>query len=426
VLLGGGRGVRPIARLVAYQGWGDGRLIVLSAVALYVSVAAIAWLVWHIDLRPWLGIPPGPTLFFDTRNVLAALECQRLGYDPLVDNPCDPWQRPMFYPRVWLVAASSGLDQSHTNSVGAMLALLFLASVCLLVGRIRIGEGLIVALAVCSPAVMFALERGNMDVLLFSVLTAAVLVWRRGGHAGRIVSPAVVLLAAVSKLYPVFGLPAYLLLRSWRAALAMGVCLVVYVAYVVGTREDVAIVAQTATQGQYYSYGARILLGEAYRGLFGQNWEGGSTGAQAIALLVAAALGVGLFMWSWRMLRPEAGCQPPPTPALLGFYLGGLIYLGTFMIFKNYDYRLVYLLLTLPQLLAWVKDGRTAEPRTVIAALGLTSVLAALWVGAFSEALRLMDELVSWAVAGLFLVLLASCVPGLSAIRKSFDPRRVA
>src|SRR5207249_11410574 len=141
-----------------------GRIVVPAALVLSLTVAAVAWLVWRVDLRPWLRVPPGPSLFFDTRTVLAALECQRLGYDPLVDNPCDPWQRPMFYPRIWLLATPLGLDQSHTGVVGVLLVVLFVAAVCALVGRIGIGEGVIVSAVVCSPAVMFALERGNMDV----------------------------------------------------------------------------------------------------------------------------------------------------------------------------------------------------------------------------------------------------------------------
>ena len=56
----------------------------------------------------------GPSLFFDARNLTAAWECQRLGYDPLYENPCDPWGRPLMYLRPWLLSACLGLDQSHT------------------------------------------------------------------------------------------------------------------------------------------------------------------------------------------------------------------------------------------------------------------------------------------------------------------------
>ena len=43
------------------------------------------------------------------------------------------------------------------------------------------------------------------------------------------------------------------------------------------------------------------------------------------------------------------------TASLVGFHAGALIYLGTFAVANNFDYRLVFLLLTLPQLVEWVR-----------------------------------------------------------------------
>jgi hypothetical protein len=406
--------VRPLARLLAYQGRFDGRLVIVVALAAYVLAVVGAWEIWQVNLWPWLGVPPGPSVFFDARNVLAALECQRLGYDPLIENPCDPWQRPMFYPRVWLALQWLGLNQSHTNAFGALIALLGVASLLLLLGRIGVGEGIVVALAVCSPAVMFALQRGNMDVLLFAVLAVGVLLWRRGTPASRVLSPTVVLLAALAKLYPVLGLPAYFLVRNRRAAVVAAAGCSAFLVYVAITLQDVLTVARTATQGQYYSYGARILLGLVYHQVVGQNWEGASTIAQALTLIPVAAVLGGLW-WSSRRMAPETG--PPATGSLLAFYLGALIYVGTFTVFKNYDYRLVYLLMLLPQLFAWVRGGQLDERLRLLAGLGLACMLVELWIGALSEPLGLADELVSWALAGLLVALVAATAPRLAVTR---------
>jgi hypothetical protein len=414
--------VRPLACVLAYEGRADGRLVMLGAISVYFGAVAIARLIWQTSLWPWLGVPPGPTLFFDTRNVLAAIECQRLGFDPLVENPCDPWQRPMFYPRVWLAASWLGLDQSHTPALGVLIALLFFVSICLLLGRIGMGMGLVMAAAVCSPAVMLAIERGNMDVLLFCVLALSVLVWRRSTRASQVVSPILVLLAGIGKLYPIFALPAYLLFRCRRAALAALACLGAFVAYAALTFPDVVTVASTATQGQYYSYGARILLGAAFRQLVGQNWEGGSGAAQVVTVLVTASIGVCLAAWLRSRVIPPAAGEPGSTGTLLGFYVGATIYVGTFAVFKNYDYRLVYLLFVVPQLAAWVVDPRGGL-RAVVASLGLVTLVVGLWVGALSEALQLMDELLSWALAVLLTVLLAASVPDLNALRRSLAAR---
>jgi hypothetical protein len=294
---------------------------------------------------------------------------------------------------------------------------LFLASVCLLVGRISAGEGIVVVVAVCSPAVMLAVERANMDVVLFSVLVLAVLLWRRGTEVSRTLSPFLVLVAATGKLYPVFGLPAYALLRHRRAALAAAACGLLFLAYVAVTLDDVRTVATTATQGQYYSYGARILIGQAYHLVAGQDWQGASMAAQAIAAIPLLLLAV--FLWIWLRRRLGAGsweASQAPTAELLAFYLGTLLYVGTFAVFKNYDYRLVYLLLTLPQLMRWVRQGRAGDLRRSVAGLSLAAVVLSLWIGTLSEQLNLLDELVSWVVAGLLVALSAASVPRLSTL----------
>ena len=406
-----------LVRLLSFRPDVDGRLIVLAAVAVYVGIAWLVRFLWGVDARPWLGVPPGPSLFFDTRNITAALECRRLGYDPLVENPCDPWARAMFYPRVWLLLRWLGLDQSDTLALGLLIGLLSLAAVCLLTGRISAGEGIVVAIAVCSPAVMLALERANMDVVLFSVLVAAVLLWRRGTELSRTLSPFLVLVAATGKLYPVFGLPAYALLRHRRAALAAAACGLVFLIYVAVTLDDVRTVATTATQGQYYSYGARILIGQLYHLAAGQDWQGASMAAQAIAAIPLLLLVLVLWAWFRRRLGPGAGERPQaPTAELLAFCLGALLYVGTFAVFRNYDYRLVYLLLTLPQLMEWVRQGGAGDPRRSMAGLGLVAVVLGLWIGAWSEPLGLGDELVSWAVAGLLVALSAVSVPRLTTL----------
>ena len=80
--------------------------------------------------------PPGPSLFFDARNLTAAWECQRLGHDPLFDNPCDPWRRPLMYLRPWLLLGVLGLDHSHTFALSVVLVAAMFVSFFVLVGRV--------------------------------------------------------------------------------------------------------------------------------------------------------------------------------------------------------------------------------------------------------------------------------------------------
>ena len=198
---------------------GRARGAALAAVAVYATIAS-GRLVWGVDLWPRLGVPSGPSLFFDARNVTAAWECARLGYDPLYDSPCDPWGRPLNYPRPWLLLGVLGLDQSHTFAFAAVLVAAMFVSFSLLVGRVPAGTGIVMALAACSPAVMLAVERANMDIAMFSLVASSFLWWQTFPGTGRVVSPVLMLLAAVAKIYPVFALPVFVVTRSRIALLA--------------------------------------------------------------------------------------------------------------------------------------------------------------------------------------------------------------
>lgn len=396
----------------------DGRVVVLGAVVLYLCLVAVARIGWEVDVWPWLGVPSGPSLFFDARNVAAAAECSRLGHDPLVDNPCDPWGRTIFYPRIWLVLGSVGLDQGGTLVFGALIVAIFVLMLLVLLPRLTVGEGLIVAAAACSPAVMFAVERANMDLVIFSGLALAAVVWRRGSAAARYVAIALVLLMAVAKLYPAIALLAFLPSRDRRTRIAAAAALVLFGAYAVTTRDDIATISERATQGQEYSYGARILLGQIYHAVVGGEWGGSRAIAQALVFLAVALLAVGAWL-VWRHRSPTGHVIAPledarETSELLAFRMGALVYLGTFVVGNSFDYRLVCLLLVLPQLLRWpVPRGADGPGRLVRATLAVVVLL--LWIGALAGPLRLWDELVSWTAAGLLATLLVLTLPSLPA-----------
>jgi hypothetical protein len=397
----------------------DGRSIVVGVLALYLSLVAAVRALWDVDIWPWLGVPSGPSIFFDARNVAAAVECSRLGHDPLVDNPCDPWGRVMFYPRVWLVLRWTGLEQRHTLLFGVIVIAVFLVLLLLVLGRLSVVEGLVVAAAVCSPAVMFAVERANMDLVVFSGLALSAIVWRRGSARAELVAVGLVFLMAVAKLYPAVALLAFLPTRRRRTRVAAAAALLAFAVYAVATREDVATISGAATQGQYYSYGARILLGELYHGVLGEQWGGSRALAQALVLLAAMVLGLALWLWLRHHSRRSAEHKPfpemPETSHLIAFRLGALVYLGTFVAGNSFDYRLVFLLLTLPYLLRWPLHSGGAEPAT-LPRLAAAVVLVQLWIGTLSEQLRLLDELVSWTLAGMLVVLLARSAPSAIAV----------
>jgi hypothetical protein len=388
----------------------DGRVVLLGIVAVYFSAVAVARAAFGVDLWPYLGVSSAPTLFYDARNVAAAADCWELGHDPLVSNPCDPAGRVMVYPRVWVLLHFVGLRQSATWVFGAIVVALFLASLWFLLGRISVSQGLIAALAVTSPAVMLAIERGNMDLVVFAMFVLAVIVWRRG-EPGSLLSPALVLAAAIAKFYAIFGFLAFAFTGIRRVIWAVPAGLAIMILYVLFTIDDVRQVMSAPEGGLLYSYGARILIGNVYHRFVPGEWVYGNLLAQALAIIPVVVLTIVLWVWTRRRLGPLSAWERI-SPRVLSFHLGALTYLGTFAVRRNGDYRLIFLLLTLPLLLDWAAAS-TNQLRMRLARGGLLLVVAGLWVGALSPFIGPWDELASWGVAGIMVALLAATVPTL-------------
>ena len=409
--------MRSIRQLLTWKPEVDGRLILMIAVATYLGVVAAGRLEWGVDLWPYLGVPPGPSLFFDARNVTAAWESERLGYDPLYESPRDPWHRPLMYLRPWLLLGVLGLDQSHTFILSTTLIAAMFVSFALLVGRVTAGTGIVLAFAACSPAVMLAVERANMDIALFSIVTVSILLWRVLPRPARVISPIVILVGATAKIYPAFALPAFVVSGSRSAARAALLCVAAFGIYCVYSLRDIAHVAAIATQGEQFSYGARILPAHLYHQLGIERWSGPAVLKQVIAVVPLAAISAAIAIRVQRHLAPR-GDQPTVASApLLALQVGALIYLGTFAAANNFDYRLVFLLLTFPQLIEWASIPEHRLSR--LALVTLVAIVLLLWVGSLSRWLNLWDELASWAVAGLLAAVVAATVPGLDAVRKS-------
>jgi hypothetical protein len=90
------------------------------------------------------------------------------------------------------------------------------------------------------------------------------------------------------------------------------------------------------------------------------------------------------------------------------FRIGASIYLATFMIGSNWDYRLVFLLFSIPQLLSWAKSKKAFTPVALAAlvAIGMTT-----WLSSRSARISYADEVLNWLLFIFFTLSLFLTVP---------------
>jgi hypothetical protein len=309
-----------------------------------------------------LGVPPVSPGFFDLRSVTSGWECARQDNGTWPDNPCDPWGRPENYPRIWIAASIFGLGQDDTYAIGALIVVAFFVSAVLVLPRdAPIGDALLYGFALCSPAVMLGVERGNVDLLLFSMVTLAGLVMRRTPY-GPAVSSALILVAAILKLFPIAAVGMLTGLPRRIAAVCVASVLAIFALYALATFHDIRTIDRVLPQDDEYAYGIHIT----------GDWLGHLAGSGSMwdAALVASTI-VGAVVFRRRL---SIRLAISPSRDLDLFCAGAGVYVTTFALVRSADYRLVFLLLTVPRLVRWAAALR------VLAIATLLGVLVTLWL----------------------------------------------
>jgi hypothetical protein len=363
------------------------RLVVVAALAGYfVLLVALGG---H-DRWGRLGVPAASLPFEDMHNVIGAWTCHRHGIAVLPENPCDPYHRPADFPKIWLLLSFLHVGQGQAVAFGIGLAVVFfLAAVLVVPARASLGTALLYVLAVCSPAVMLGVERGNPDLVLFPLVLGAVVVTTR--TLGRqIVTGGLLILVSFLKFYPVFS-AGFLLRRATRASLTvLGVVLVTFFVYVAATYHQIHEILSAIPQSNVLTYGVRratqwfAAAAVELTGSFGwyHAWDAALT-----------LVGVGLGWLASRRLRARLSA-PPPTSGeqrdLDLFWAGACIYVGSYPIFMSHDYRLIFLLLTVPQLVRW------SGARLALAYVTVPALLATMWLDEWTKMPILKPFLVWW------------------------------
>jgi hypothetical protein len=383
---------------------GGRTVVVISLAAYFLLLALLYGRLGYVTSWSDLGVSSMPPVFGDLRNITSAFDCHREGFDPLVADPCDPWHRPMNYPRVFLLPERLGLDQRATVWVGSLLVAAFFACALAWVGDGTILDGLIFAALLCSPAVMLAVERGNNDILIFCLLIVAIGLLKERGRTRSLAYMAIGA-ASILKFYPIVAIASALREGPRRAVLVLSLVLGTFLAYIVATWKDVELIISTVPRTDSISYGRSVLFIALERGYHLRLPHGAS--------IVAALL---VCLSAYFLAHLTSGPDRSASTHLDGFRIGASIFIGTFLLGSSWNYRLLFLLLVVPQLLEWIKTEGNSDR---LAKWVLGGVLFTLWSSFLSRwsaaglgpAIFLVKESVNWLLLFALLYLLLQTLP---------------
>ncbi len=347
--------------------------------------------------------------FADLRTITGGAESSRLGFDPMIQNPADPWGRTMDYPRIWESLFALGINQGDTLIIGLIMIFSFLVGLFLFVRDIDKKTALIMAIAVFSPAVLLGIERGNNDLLIFFLLAAALVTIRRS----MVVATGLITLGAALMYFPIFGLLVLLGVPRRRALTLGGASLGLMCVYALATLPDLRLIETGALKGSSLSYGFNVLhtsVHDYFHSTSNGTWL---EGVSFLALLI-------IFILALRTRGRRFSDQGTMAHQHMdAFRLGAAIYVGTFLLGNNWDYRLMFLLFTIPQLVQWT--GSLIYPLRLSSRITLVAIMVSLWMQFFSRFAHLIpfgglvlfavDEGANWAALAGLLYLFARSVP---------------
>lgn len=345
--------------------------VVLAALYLTVDVGL------YKRLFLLLGVDPYVPLFIDAAVLLTKAECHARGIDIYLTNPCDPLDRTEIYSPLLPYLSLLNAGAWNVNILGALLAVLYLAVLAYLLRPDSWKAAAACVLAAISPPAIYAVERGQLEIVLLALAALCValngrsLPWRCLGYAGA-------LGAGLLKMFPM-TLGALSLREGrhalWIAPLWLGVFAVTVVLF----RREYALIMEMLPKYRIGYYADQFWVGNLPFRF--SRLPRDTVPGRLLHLAVAAVFLAGAAALAWLLHRRGFRPDWDSWEAKL-LLVGALLLTGCFMTDLNTYYRAIHMLFLLPFLLAAAaatgEAGQGLPPRAAWAMVALILVL--MWI----------------------------------------------
>lgn len=139
--------------------------------------------------------------FIDIRSITAYNETIELGGNPYINNIADPYNTKMSYPPFWAYFAEiTGISHANAILFGSFNIILLYIGFLFWSFKINNKIGISILLIICffSPSTVLLMERGNIDMIVFFLLSCAIL------YNNIYIFNTLILLSALIKVFPIF------------------------------------------------------------------------------------------------------------------------------------------------------------------------------------------------------------------------------
>ena len=350
---------------------------------LFLLWFAFIFILGRFELWRHIGVSHMKPLFADLHAVLSAIECHDRGLNVYVTNPCDVASRVHVYGSIWLELGALGLGAAHLFSKGFLVNIVFMAISVWLIKPSSRREFVVSALILLSPAVTLGVERANNDLIVFSLLAGAAVLFTKPQQTAQVSGLIVIYLSALLKFYPsiLFAAAVIIAKRNKKNFLITVVISTgLFITWLATNYAELLLVKTIVPKPlDFYATGARALLayvGRPYPWFLTVPaiwlWMGFMVLIATVSIILAYRL------------KLSGTSHTKSTLNYVLFIFGLLVLFSTYAINSNYDYRWIFFIFTVP-LLVEIKRNALNEklPRRLVSSAFIFALIT-MW----TEALR--------------------------------------
>ena len=288
-----------------------------------LMVLAISFFGWNASWS-FFQIPSKSPPFFDFRILPAIILSDDAGFNPQYNNPYDPSQRLLNYPLVWIeIANFLNLSNHYFFYLSACSIVVIYLCCCFKI--LDLSKSFWVIFIVFSGSSLLAIERANTDLIIFILLFFS-------GMAPKWLGILLNLIGVFLKLYPFFALIAFY--KQFKSFI-FGILISIAIFYLY--KDQLSVITNNTQISYGASYGSLAITNGLIIKLdlyINQWWIN-------LAFIMASIL--------WLSIKKPLVEYSYISDLDIDLCMAGAsVYVGTFLIASNWDYRLIFLNLCLP------------------------------------------------------------------------------
>ena len=299
---------------------------------------------WH-NFWSFFSIPSiNPPSFLDYKAIIFSLESFKNGYDPYEYNPYNFNEGLLMYPKIWLYYAEFFF---LNNLVVYNLSILFFLTIyfniffkiSLIINNYYFK--FIIFIFFFSTTNALVIERMNVEIIIFILIFYSLTI------KNNFLQIVYFSLAVVGKLFPIFSI--FVFMDNKKKMIILLIISVFF--FLIGYDNFLSFKKNFIDWSTVFAYGSKTLSRSFFNlsNELGFNIKDDDYSILAIIFILMSFISSSvIFYISYRTSIIKKDCSLRLIDRL--FFAGALIYLGTFIIGSNVDYRLIFLVFLLPYL----------------------------------------------------------------------------